>query len=237
MFGILKKKQLKNKMFLAEKLDENVYYYKNVISDPKKFINDLNSIDDDEHVYPAISNWRIWLASNSDDDCFGEKKDLFFENIDKISGPNAELARSLVIELKNSIESLCHLFVSDRELGIVPNISPYLDVCNYHVGGQLGWHCDTQDGDKSLLYSIVIYFNDDHEGGEIEFNIIKPSGMPNKIYLKPEPGSALIFPSTPPYLHKSNEIVSGNKYMSTAFIFVEGYDPNNAEHVKKYRGI
>ncbi len=58
----------------------------------------------------------------------------------------------------------CHSFVKDRKLDINPNISPFLDMCKYTPGGSLGVHYDGQDGDRSLLYSIVMYFNDDCEG-------------------------------------------------------------------------
>jgi hypothetical protein len=54
-------------------------------------------------------------------------------------------------------------------------------------------------------------------------------------WLKPEAGSVVIFPSQEPYYHQAHEVKSGLKYMSTSSIFIEGYDPSNPDHVKKYR--
>jgi hypothetical protein len=54
-------------------------------------------------------------------------------------------------------------------------------------------------------------------------------------WIKPTPGSVLIFPSQEPYYHQAHEVKSGFKYMSTSSIFVDGYDCYNPDHVKEYR--
>lgn len=232
-------------MKLEKILDENVYYYIEVFEDPQKIIDSLNKIDSDSSTHTAITPWYNWLASNDSTNSFGQKKDLFYHNKDNVDGKNADTVKWVIEEMRSGIEKICHSFVKDRELDINPNISPFLDMCKYTPGGSLGVHYDGQDGDRSLLYSIVMYFNDDCEGGEISFMIDREGKRrpgdslddPNiDFWIKPKPGSALIFPSTYPYLHQSHPIVSGNKYMSTAFIFVDGYDCQNPEHIKKYRG-
>lgn len=226
------------------RLHENVYYYTNVFDDPQWIIDSLNKIDSDEETYIAITKWYNWLASNNNDDCFGEKKDLFYKNKNLVSGKNAELTNSIIDTMKKEIEKICYTFVQDRGLNINPNISPFLDMCKYTKGGSLGVHYDGLDGDKSLMYSIVMYFNDNYEGGEISFAINEDGIKPGTnikdpridFWIKPEPGSAIIFPSTYPYFHQSHPIISGEKYMSTSFIFVDGFDPFNPDHIKEYRG-
>jgi hypothetical protein len=227
-------------MILKKKFDENVFYYTEVFKDPKWIIETIEKLDSDESTYPGIVKWFDWLASNDSSNSFGQRKDLFYNKRLEV---NPE-AREVIEQMRNGIEKICHAFIQDRVLDISPNISPFIDMCKYYPGGSLGLHHDSQDGDRSLLYSIVMYFNDDHEGGEISFFIDEEGKKrpgndindPNiDFFIKPEPGSAFIFPSTHPYLHQSHPIISGNKYMSTAFIFVEGYDSTNNEHIKKYR--
>lgn len=231
-------------MKLEKKLHENIYYYTGVFDNPQWIIDSLEKIDDDESTYKAITKWYNWLASNDSTTCFGQKKDMFYSNKNDVQGKNASLAKEIIETMKNGVDNICHSFVKDRGLDIVPNISPYLDMCKYVPGGSLGLHYDGQDGDRSLLYSIVMYFNDNCEGGEISFKVYeegqkRPGNSikdPNiDFWIKPAPGSAIIFPSTYPYLHQSHPIISGYKYMSTSFIFVDGYDPFNANHVKEYR--
>lgn len=53
--------------------------------------------------------------------------------------------------------------------------------------------------------SIVVYLNDDYEGGEIWFPRFDLS-------FKPQPGDIIVFPSTYVYEHASKDMISGTKY-------------------------
>lgn len=174
-----------------------------------------------------------------------KRKDLLPKQVDKVIGTSAPIVASIIKQMQDAVHTVSYAFVKDRGLNITPNISPMLDLCKYEPGGRIGPHFDAQDGDRSLLYTIVMYFNDEQEGGEVSFSIMDDNkGRPGDDFLndpnidfwvKPKAGSALIFPSTYPYTHQSHRVTKGNKYMSTSFIFVEGYDPFNKEHVRKYR--
>jgi alkylated DNA repair dioxygenase AlkB len=99
----------------------------------------------------------------------------------------------------------------DKDLGFLPD---EITIRKYHPGGQMGPHIDCEDDDDEarLTASIVLYLNDDFEGGDVIFKN-------HNIKLKPEPGSLLMFPSVKPYYHESTPIVSGFKYMCPAFMF------------------
>ena len=80
------------------------------------------------------------------------------------------------------------------------------------TGPGMGPHCDSYDGDSDLAFSMICYLNNDYEGGEIEF--------PNhNISIKPEAGSLLIFPGQEPFLHKVNDIRSGERYTSHLSVY------------------
>jgi hypothetical protein len=54
--------------------------------------------------------------------------------------------------------------------------------------------------------SVVVYLNDDYEGGEIHFPRF------DKLTIKPKAGDIVVFPSTFIYEHASQDMVSGIKY-------------------------
>ena len=77
----------------------------------------------------------------------------------------------------------------------------------YGVGDNYNWHVDkTQQPGHRLLISILIYLNDDFEGGHTKF-------LFDKLKIKPKKGSVLMFPCGPHYIHKSSVITSGYKHV------------------------
>lgn len=68
--------------------------------------------------------------------------------------------------------------------------------------------------DPDVKYGMVLYINDNYEGGEIEYPELGVS-------YKPVSGSLIIHKGE--YLHKVNEVFSGIRYMSTFFVHeIEG---------------
>lgn len=90
--------------------------------------------------------------------------------------------------------------------------TPY--VLRYRVGGKYGMHADSEiyDPSKGLFYrvadrdvSVLIYLNDDYEGGELTFNRLNYSYHPTV-------GDLVLFPSTNLYLHEAQPVTRGTKY-------------------------
>jgi predicted 2-oxoglutarate/Fe(II)-dependent dioxygenase YbiX len=90
--------------------------------------------------------------------------------------------------------------------------TPYL--LRYKVGGKYGIHADSEiyDPEKRLFYrvadrdvSVLIYLNDDFEGGELTFNRLNYSYHPTA-------GDLVLFPSTNLYLHQAQQVTRGTKY-------------------------
>jgi predicted 2-oxoglutarate/Fe(II)-dependent dioxygenase YbiX len=55
--------------------------------------------------------------------------------------------------------------------------------------------------------SVVLYLNDDYDGGEISFPHVR-----NGVSIKPEAGSAIFFPSNYVFVHEVSEIKNGIRY-------------------------
>lgn len=238
---------------ILEKLHENVFYYKNVIKDTKSLVEKIELIDADEMSYPAITKWSNWRSSTLDGSSFGYRKDANFGNIQSLEGETKQNVEYIINTMTSAFINTFDSFIKDKGLDIEsPNISSkiFMDILKYMPGCDLGRHFDAQDGDKSLVWSLVLYLNDDYEGGELSFQVTDDPGREsatpifnenprNKeivdFWIKPQAGSVIIFPSTYPYRHQAHQVVSGQRYISTAFVFVDDYDPRNPESVAKYR--
>ncbi len=230
-------------MQLEQKLHENVYYYTDVFADPQKVIDLIEKLDEDERTYSVIPKWNNWNSSSKDGNIFGKKKDFNLANVDSLPIELKVQADFIITEIRTAIQNVANSFVKDRELPGQPNISPFVGISKYIEGCAMGAHFDRQAGDNSLEYSIILYWNDDYEGGELSFIIrdedlrlpqngeLRPPDDAEDprvkdlatFTIKPKANSALIFPSTDPYKHQVHLMKSGQKYITPGFIFVDGY--------------
>ena len=86
-----------------------------------------------------------------------------------------------------------------------------LNLLRYEKDQEYKWHTDQPwkampDGSTNSItrmLSVVLYLNDDFQGGETE--------MPARLW-RPEKGKALIFPSHWTYPHRARPVLSGTKY-------------------------
>lgn len=91
-----------------------------------------------------------------------------------------------------------------------PNIiTKNYTIKKYDTGADLGEHIDivVDDPKHTMDWTVLIYLNDDYEGGNLKFNR-------HNITLSPSAGSILFFPTTEP--HTAQEVTKGNK----CFIFL-----------------
>lgn len=241
-------------MFLAEKLHEQVFYYQDVIEDSKGLVDLIEELDSDESTHAAIPAWGPWLSNSKDGHSFGGKKDFNPSALASLESDRKNDVERIVSTIKKAVNDVSEAYYKDRGLEGTPNISPFTGVMKYTPGCAMGTHFDAQAGDLSLKYSIVLYLNENYEGGEISFSIrdydlrdpeyghLKPvedvldprnEGLID-FWLKPKAGSALIFPSTHPFMHRVHDMKSGDKYIFPGFVFVDGFDPSDPEMKKKY---
>lgn len=182
-------------MFSATKLEDNIYYYKNVYSNPEEFLNNVNS---------SVA-WRDWMSSGGEV-LYG-----------KVAGGAIPLPIDILNTLKYSVHQCLYDYClkTGNDFGWVPD---FYTVQKYDIDAYMGPHVDSTDRTvaKMPTISIVVYLNDDYEGGELVF-------PEQGITIKPESGSMVIFPSYPPYYHDPKPVTSGDKYMSPVFCFKEPF--------------
>jgi len=241
-------------MYLEKKLEENVYLYSEVLDDPERLVRLIEELDEDESVQSVIPEWGFWFSNTQDGHSFGSKKDFNLEGLEDLDSDRAEDVKWVVGQIRGAVEKISEAYYAEHGDEGTPNISPFAGVMKYRPGCDMGAHFDAQAGDESLKYSIVVYLNDNYEGGEISF-IIRPYDLRNPkngnlqpkkdaddpankelvdFTLKPKAGQALIFPSTHPYKHQVHTMKSGDKYMFPGFIFQDEFDPDDPASREKF---
>lgn len=73
----------------------------------------------------------------------------------------------------------------------------------YDENDYYNWHIDSSK-DGNFVLSIIIYLNDDFDGGETLF-------LNDKVKVKPKKGSVLVFPCDMRTIHKGTKVTSGTK--------------------------
>lgn len=80
-------------------------------------------------------------------------------------------------------------------------------------GGDMNPHADEEPSltqNIATPHGLVLYINDDYEGGEIYY--------PNlQLAIKPKAGSLVIHPGNSTYLHGVSPVTAGIRYVTTAF--------------------
>lgn len=206
-------------MFEYEKLGDGLVYYKNVIKDPQKIIEDIETLNDRvvrdiENGVPGaedtfVQPWHNWDHSQGDMNLHFCKQrwlprtekmiagDPYLEDYSSISD---RLFSGLDATFKHYSEQL-YPYASRNIKGKEDNMS----ILKYEKAGYLPAHSD--HGSSSRTLSVVLYLNDDYVGGEITFPYVG-----NGVTIKPEAGSAIFFPSMFVYVHEVAAVTEGIRY-------------------------
>jgi hypothetical protein len=199
-------------------LEEKVYYYTDVIEDPHKLVQDLEN----------ISEWGEWMACSGEHYVYGTDKTIISSSKEPYEG--AAVNDEIYKIMSDAFYKVAKDYAESQGDFSEPNLFEAMPVKKYNAGTYMGAHFDQQEGDERLKYSLVMYLNDDYEGGEISFTIREPNGVvtgptpevdlsladPDSytFAVKPSAGSIIIFPPSPPYHHTAHLVKSGFKYMA-----------------------
>lgn len=209
-------------------LEEKVYYYTNVIEDPKKLVDAIENDNQDP--------WGEWMACSGEAYVYGTDKNISQADL------SDEKNNYIYSTLQKAFDDVARDYAASQGITDEPKLFPMYPIKKYQAGTYMGAHFDQQEGDERLKVSFVMYLNDDYEGGEISFTIVSPDGPitpggkqvdipvhysgPNPdmdiaknepdtftFFVKPEAGSVIVFPPSPPYHHTAHLVKSGFKYM------------------------
>lgn len=185
---------------------DKIFYYENVIEDPRKIVELVESTDASLGDSDAITKWNDWTAPKGDSlYVFGKQKHTNKFNLDSSSDEV-----KWIYETISQVLLQCGKHYCDT-LGIEYVEPSPISISKYQKGAEMGIHVDWY-GDPTVvpIMSAVLYLNDDCVGGELDFPELG-------VRIKPKAGSIVIFPSVAPYYHQSLVVESGTKYMSPAF--------------------
>ncbi len=90
-----------------------------------------------------------------------------------------------------------------------------VDLLKYEVGGFYKQHIDNH-GKFPRTVSVIIFLNNDYEGGELNFH----NPLTNEIYqtIKPAPGRCVMWPSNFMYPHSISPVTKGTRYSVVSWI-------------------
>jgi hypothetical protein len=209
-----------------EILHEKVYYYEDGVKDFDQLMKTIDELDEIDGHQP----WENWTASNDKDFIYGQTKAFDSNKIKDLEEPYKTKMSYIFNTIMESFYDVSKDYATSIGDNDEPRLFPVFNIKKYRSGIGMGSHFDQLDGDQTLRYSLVMYLNDDFEGGEISFTLSEytdigtfPSpdldydvALANKeidFGLKPKAGSIVIFPSSAPYHHTAHIVKTGFKYM------------------------
>ena len=198
--------------FNVEVLDLGIAYYTNVIKDPASLIAEIETLDaryaeDNAPTLTSVKPWIAWTYGEGDNKlmfCWQKfvpqvndipKNDVYYNEQVSIS---SQLFGALDKTLKHYTTEL-YPFAEKN----IKSREHTMHLLKYDESGHLPAHQD--QGISSRVLSVLLYLNDDYEGGEIEF---RHSGLK----FKPKAGSVLFFPSNFLYVHEVYPVTKGPRY-------------------------
>lgn len=196
--------------------------YRDAIENPQKLVEEITSLDLDNELHevlPAFTEWAegfvqpdgVWRAVNVK----GRSKTVRWSDTkfrEELIEARQRAAEKVVDPLWSALKKCVHLYADYMKVPIPKIITRNIDIRVYAVSKSLGLHTDTNNNGPFTNHSLVIYMNDDYEGGEIWF---PDSG----IKIKPTAGTIVAFPATTP--HEALAVTKGEKWHSPCFWYEE----------------
>jgi hypothetical protein len=181
----------------------NVYSGALSVEDCSKIINTLESKLNGQTKH----EWQGARVTNSDEADLSARNAVDFKFNSRGLGPRDEENAELY-DIHSKIFNAVRRCVDDygRYWGVGISYYEAFNFVKYEgAGTHFKIHADHGPTYVSTI-SIVVYLNDDYEGGELWFPRM------DNLKIKPKAGDIAVFPSTYIYEHASEDMISGTKY-------------------------
>ena len=197
--------------FNHEVLDLGLVYYTDVIKNPQSLIKEIEDLDTrrsiENPIDTSVKPWTPWTYGE------GQNKLMFcwqkfipqvndIHPTDIYKDEQTSISSQLFGALDKTLEHYTKELYSFADKNIKSR-EHTMHLLKYDQSGHLPAHQD--QGISSRVLSVLLYLNDDYEGGDIEF---RHSG----IRFKPKAGSVLFFPSNFLYVHEVYPVTKGPRY-------------------------
>ena len=210
-------------------LEEKVYYYEDAIDNFDELMLTISELEDLSKK-DSVDFWGNWVSSSSEEHIYGKTKAFDLSSIEKMNEPYKSKMLFVYHNIMDSLYNVSKDYATSLGDNDEPRLFPTFNIKKYDTNTGMGSHFDQLDGDKTLRYSLVMYLNDDCEGGEISFTLSDYTDLNNRpspeldyteavknnnvdFGIKPKANSVIIFPSSAPYYHTAHLVKSGFKYM------------------------
>lgn len=233
-----------------EKLDEDLYYYTNLLTQDEQSI-----------VFNSIKNDDGWFSLYDSDETNRDSNQSFMKAYRK---DFRKQEYSEFIEIINkAFQSATNHYRKDKKIEggrDFPEFKDLAHVDKHMKGTTYATHIDTAPvGMES--YTVLFYLNDDYIGGELSFSGLKTNEntkidngivdygikirkSPNDpenigmvdVWIKTKPCSIVIFPPLKPYPHTAHEVQDGVKYLIKGYWQVTNEEPTQWSN-DPYQGI
>ena len=187
----------------------SIWIYNQMFKNPELGIESLEKAIDEN----ILLNWIY--ASTGDNQGDGSLKNIYRSNktiamprdINTIDG-----SENLDTHIFNQLTELTREYSDFFGLGPVKDEG--YSVLKYDEGTEYKQHFDCGGEHKDRVVSMLLYLNDDYEGGELEFPFFG-------IKYKPSAGDIIFFPSSYSFAHIAHPVTSGTKYALVTWLSYE----------------
>ena len=203
--------------------DKGIEFFTDYIKSQKQEDQQVFDVDATNNQKDKVNN-PIWKTDK-------EARDTQTVSTDPVMPQLYDLFKNIVSEVINPFYNF-EIYDSEVPQFLIYNVGGHY---RPHIDGESLW----TNPDKSVVWrkgtnrdlSIVLYLNDDFEGGELIFPDLH-------IQVKPEPGLLVAFPSTHQYKHGVVPVTKGTRYAIVNWMTVKGFptmEDQEKEFLNKYK--